>query len=110
MWAVRQNASGETMGLVPWPNPEGWTGFEVGWTLRQEFWRRGYATEAARASIDWAFRPLKGPHIISLITPQNVRSVAVAKRLGEQVEGKTRVLEYDVQIYGIDRDAWLSAN
>jgi RimJ/RimL family protein N-acetyltransferase len=106
MWAVVEKSSGEMIGRVGCLNPEGWPGFEVGWTLRREFWHRGYATEAARASIDWAFRHLKVPHIISLITPLNVRSVAVAKRLGEEVEGKTRVLDYDVQIYGIDRDSW----
>src|SRR4051812_21589844 len=69
MWAVVEKASGEMIGRVGCLNPEGWPGFEVGWTLRREYWRQGYATEAARASMDWAFRHLNVPHIISLITP-----------------------------------------
>jgi RimJ/RimL family protein N-acetyltransferase len=106
MWAVVEKASGELAGRVGCLNPEGWPGFEIGWTLRREFWGRGYATEAARAAFDWAFDELKIPHIISLIAPANVRSIRVAERLGEMLEGKTRVLEMDVLIYGIDAADW----
>jgi RimJ/RimL family protein N-acetyltransferase len=54
-WAVEERSSGELVGRVGCWRPEGWPGFEVGWTLRRAYWGRGYATEAARASISDAF-------------------------------------------------------
>ena len=51
---------------------------ELGWTLRPEHWGNGYATEAARAARDW----FGTSHVISLITPDNLRSQRVAGRLG----------------------------
>jgi RimJ/RimL family protein N-acetyltransferase len=106
MWAVVEKASSEMVGRVGCLNPEGWPGFEIGWTLRREFWGRGYATESARAAFDWAFDELRVPHIISLIAPSNVRSIRVAERLGEVLEGKTRVLDWDVLIYGVGASDW----
>lgn len=106
MWAVVEKASSAMVGRVGCLNPEGWPGFEIGWTLRREFWGRGYATESARAAFDWAFDELQVPHIMSLIAPSNVRSIRVAERLGEVLEGKTRVLDTDVLIYGVGASDW----
>jgi RimJ/RimL family protein N-acetyltransferase len=55
---------------------------ELGWALTRAFWGHGYATEAAAAIRDWA---QKRPHVerlVSLISPDNVRSQRVAERLG----------------------------
>jgi RimJ/RimL family protein N-acetyltransferase len=51
---------------------------ELGWTLRPEHWGHGYATEAARAVLDW----YETDRLVSLIQPGNDRSQAVARRLG----------------------------
>ena len=40
---------------------------EVGYPLRRDQWNLGLATEAARASIEYAFRELQPPRVISLI-------------------------------------------
>jgi RimJ/RimL family protein N-acetyltransferase len=57
---------------------------EVCWALSPKFWGNGYATEAAKASINWAFREAGIHRLISLIHPENRRSEAVALRLGER--------------------------
>ena len=112
-FAVIEKASGEFVGRVgPW-HPEGWPDFEIGWTLRSQYWGRGYATEAARKCIDFAFEELKRTHLISLIHPENANSIAVAQRLGESLEGEvilphlphTRILQY-----GLHRDEWRQRN
>ena len=41
--------------------------------------------------------------MISLIHPENKPSMKVAERLGEKLEGTTRLDQWDVLIYGIDR-------
>jgi RimJ/RimL family protein N-acetyltransferase len=102
-WAVEEKASGAFVGRIGFLNPEGWPGFEIGWTLAREFWGRGYATEGARRALAYAFDELGKDHVISLIHPENKGSIGVAERLGETVEGKTVLLGHDVLIYGIDR-------
>jgi RimJ/RimL family protein N-acetyltransferase len=106
MWAVEEKASGELAGRVGCWRPEGWPGLEVGWTLRRRFWGRGYATEAARASLDYAFTKLEQARVISLIAPENVNSVRVAERLGERPEGEWEVLGTKVIIYAVGREGW----
>ena len=102
-WAIEENATGSFVGRVGFLNPEGWPGFELGWTLSRKFWGRGYASEAARRALQYAFEELDKDHVISLIDPLNTNSIRVAERLGEKVEGKTELLGHDVLIYGIDR-------
>jgi RimJ/RimL family protein N-acetyltransferase len=79
-------------------------GFEVGWILRRIFWRRGYATEGARASLRCAFDELKQSHVISVIHPENRSSIRVAEKLGERLEGRTEVFGVEVLVSGIDRE------
>ena len=55
---------------------------ELGWALLRSVWGHGYATEAASAMRDFAFRQLGLTRLISLIHPQNARSLRVAERLG----------------------------
>ncbi len=105
IWAVEERASGELVGRVGCWRPEGWPGFEVGWVLRRAFWGRGFATEAARAALDYAFDVLGQAHVISLIHPENRASIRVAERIGEKPEGRTEVFGAEVLVYGIDRDA-----
>jgi RimJ/RimL family protein N-acetyltransferase len=90
-------------------NPEGWPGFELGWTLAREFWGRGYATEGARRALEHAFTEMGREHVISLIRPDNLPSVRVAERLGERLEGRVELLGSPALVYGITREDWLAA-
>ena len=58
MWAVEERASGAFIGRIGLWQPEGWPGTEVGWLLGRDWWGHGYASEAARASVDWGFATL----------------------------------------------------
>jgi RimJ/RimL family protein N-acetyltransferase len=59
---------------------------ELGWTLDRTAWGHGYATEAAIAARDWALREVRPRRLISLIHPDNVRSIRVAERIGSGYE------------------------
>jgi RimJ/RimL family protein N-acetyltransferase len=76
-------------GFLRW-DPETWeidgSETEIGWLLAPEFWGAGYATEAALALRDWAFRDRGLGRLISLIQHGNLRSVRVAEKLGERYE------------------------
>jgi RimJ/RimL family protein N-acetyltransferase len=112
IFTVLERATGQFVGRVgPW-FPEGWPGFEVGWALLSEFWGRGYATEAARASLDFAFSELRQEKVISLVMPDNVRSSAVALRLGEQFLGDMTLPHHGsdrkTNVFGMSREEWQS--
>lgn len=79
--AVYETGSGELVGrggLTYWPD---FGEVEVGWVLRRKFWRRGYATEAARAWARWALDHLEVDYATANIDPGNAASLAVAARL-----------------------------
>ena len=103
LWAVEERASGEMIGRIGCYNPEGWPELEVGWALRRRYWGRGYAIEAARASLRFAFTDLNREHVVSVIHPQNAASIRVAEKLGERFERTAQVRGFEVSIYGIWR-------
>jgi RimJ/RimL family protein N-acetyltransferase len=59
-----------------------WAQPELGWALMRAHWGYGYATEAAAAIRDWAYHSRSIDLLVSLISPDNLRSQRVAKRLG----------------------------
>lgn len=88
MFSVLEKATGAWVGRVgPW-RPEGWPGNEVGWAINRDRWGLGYATEAAVASMDWAFEQLGWLDVIHCIAPENVASQKVAEKLGSQNYGR----------------------
>ena len=82
MFAVERQEDGAFLGRIGPHRPEGWPGLEVGWLLGPEHQGRGYASEAARASVAFAFEHLSAVEVIHLIDPGNRPSVALARRLG----------------------------
>ena len=61
---------------------------EVGWRLPREHWGRGYATEAARAAIEFGFTQAGLDEIVSFTVPANTRSVRVMEKLGMKLSGE----------------------
>ena len=90
MFVVEEKSTGKFAGRVgPW-SPPGWPGFEVGWGIAREFRGKGYAVEAARASIDWVFATFEIDRIVHCIDRENTASQAVARRLGAQQGTRVR--------------------
>ena len=107
-WGVELRATGEFIGRIGLYNPEGWPGIEVGWMLGRKWWGQGLATEGAEATLNYAFRELKVPHVCSVIDPNNLSSIRVAKRLGETLRRETLLHGQKVFVYGIDKEEWES--
>ncbi len=59
---------------------------EIGYQMRHDQWRKGYATEMARGCMKYAFETMKVDHIISLIRPDNAASRRVAEKNGLRVD------------------------
>ena len=56
--------------------------FEIGWRLREDAWGRGYAKEAAIASLDFAFGELGAERVVAITFPGNEPSWGLMERLG----------------------------
>jgi RimJ/RimL family protein N-acetyltransferase len=102
-FVAEEKATGRFVGRIGFTDPEGWPGFEVGWTIAPEFQGRGFATEGGKFLLDYAFNEMGRDHVISVIHPDNKPSIRVAERLGEKLEGRTEVGEMPMLIYGIDK-------
>lgn len=73
--------------------------FELGWHVRRDSWGRGYATEAARHCIEYAFSSLGAERIIALVRPENQGSCRVAEKNGMSCERIIFWRGYDHRIY-----------
>lgn len=62
---------------------------EIGWHLARRVWGKGYASEAARVVLQYGFLDLSLDRIFAVIKPDNVRSLAVARRIGMQWRERT---------------------
>jgi len=108
LWAVVQKASADMIGFAGLCHPlwfPAWAdAVEVGWRLRRDAWGNGYATEAAGAALDEGFGALGLDEIVAFIHPDNLRSAAVADRLGmrhdRRVPHPDRPHELDVYLLG----------
>ena len=110
MFSVIEKATGRWVGrLGPWM-PEGWPGTEVGWGIAREHWGKGYATEGAAATIDWAFDTLGWTEVIHTIDPANTASQMVAQKLGSTLRGPGRLPppheNAPVEVWGQTREQW----
>lgn len=82
-----EKASGDLVGhcgikLVDHPLATNPGDHEIGWAVREDRWRRGYANEAMRAVIDWAFAEHNAPHLVALTSLANVPSWRLMEKLG----------------------------
>jgi RimJ/RimL family protein N-acetyltransferase len=67
---------------LTWQSVNGVPVLEVGYHVRSQMQRRGYATEAARACVDLAARVFAPILLTAIIHPQNTASRRVAEHLG----------------------------
>ena len=89
---------------------EGESLLEVGYRLAFEHWKKGYATEAARAFRDHAFEQVGVSKLIAIIRPDNVASLAVAGRLGMRFRKMVswKMVPEPIGLHAIARDEWLA--
>jgi len=102
-WTVVEKSTGDIIGRVGLWSPEGWPGLEVGWVIRRSRWGHGFATEAASEAISYGFSHVGADHLISIIRPDNARSIRVAEKIGESLERTDTLDGHRVHIYGIKR-------
>lgn len=83
-WAVTLKPSGELIGLCGPMLREiaGTEEVELGYAFPRLHWGRGYATEAAKASLDYCFAHLGHRRVVAIIRPENHASIGVILKIG----------------------------
>jgi RimJ/RimL family protein N-acetyltransferase/uncharacterized protein YndB with AHSA1/START domain len=113
--AITLLPDGEFIGRIKlalnWAEIREW---EVGWAVRPDHWGHGYAPEAARAMIDYAFRELGAHRVVAYCHSLNTASTRVMEKAGMQREARLRQTRWwhenwsDEYLYGILETEWAS--
>lgn len=104
LWAVVLKDTGKMIGQcgLTWQQvpeeiePSG-KALEIGYLFQKKFWHQGYASEAAAACREFAFKQLRAPRVYSIIRDDNLASRNVAERNEMRVVG-----QFTKHYYGID--------
>jgi RimJ/RimL family protein N-acetyltransferase len=111
LFAVVLKSNGEVIGTcgLMLQDIEGGSVLEVGYHFRREHWGHGYATEAARACMAYAFSKLGAAKAVSLILPENLPSRRVAERNGMTVERQVTFHKLPHLMYAMKREDYAQA-
>jgi len=113
LWAVTLKDTGEFIGdcgISLQPIHGQWLP-EVGYHIRKDLWRKGYASEAAAECIRLAFEQFDFPAVYSYMNADNEPSYRTAMK-----NGMTQTDEYTddhhgrLRVFAIDRDTWKKQN
>ncbi len=123
VWCVLQRETGEKLGtaiLLPLPIEEDDTDWslvqedrypdadiEVGYILKRSAWGNGYATEACRRLVQFAFEETELDEIVAVTDPRNAASQKVLRKCGLRDEGLRRAYTEECPAFRISRQQWL---
>jgi len=86
LWAVEEKATQTFMGFVGLWSPEWEADFtpciEIGWRLGSQYWGKGYATDAAKAVLNYGFNNIGLDEVVSFTSSKNIRSIRVMEKIG----------------------------
>jgi len=122
-WCITDERTGEKLGetyLLPLPIEEDGTDFslvvmgqmpvadiEIGYFFKRSAWGRGYATEACRRLIRFAFEEVSLNEIVASVHEENIASKNVLEKAGLRYRGRKRCYGKDSPIYRITHDEWI---
>lgn len=110
LWAVVLKETGEMIGDcgITLQNIHGEMLPEIGYHIRKDHQRKGYASEAAAACMRHAFQELNMPRVYSYMKYTNAASYGVALKNGMHfVEEYDDPINTKTRVYAIDREEWL---
>lgn len=93
----------------------GWSGLkyrpesdtvDVGYRLMKKHWGKGYATESARASLDYGFKTLGLEKIIAMAMTENTASINIFKKMGMRYTHNDICDGHNAVVYEITKEEW----
>ena len=107
IWAVENKASRRLMGWCGLQHLDKTPEVEVAYLFDHQYWRQGYATEAARAALRYGFENRKLDRIVAITRSENIGSYRVMEKLGMRYERDAHFYGVDVIYYAIKREEFL---
>jgi RimJ/RimL family protein N-acetyltransferase len=104
-WAVVLKGSARVVGMAGLKFLPERQEVDLGYRLLPEYWGRGLATEASRASVWYGLDTLRLPRILGLVHPANVRSIRVLMKCGMTFERMIETGSQPTAQYVIDASA-----
>lgn len=89
---MERRSDGALIGRVGFLDMPGWPRNELAWTLARPAWGQGLVFEASEAARRFGRAELGVTDLIGMIREANVRSIALAERLGARNEGPIEFL------------------
>ncbi len=120
LWAVESKADNNFIGYVGLHKPQEDLPFspcvEIGWRLSRHYWGKGYAIEAADATLKFAFDILQLNEVVSFTSVLNTKSLAVMKKLNmvdekQNFEHPNIPIDHKLRkhvLYKISKEQWSS--
>lgn len=94
------------MGCIQYLGRDKANPLEIGWRLRRDKHRQGFASEAARHMAAFAFESVKAPLLTAVCDPANTASARVMQRLGMRYKGVEAWYGFDCSVYQMTRAEW----
>ena len=98
-YAIEDKTSGDVMGVVGFWFPADWPEPEIKWGLISKYWRKGYASEAARVVHAAGLLHMPDLRLISFIDKDNLPSIQLAKAIGATFEKEVDFRGSRFQVY-----------
>lgn len=105
IWAIIDNASFEMIGYCGLRYLSELDEVEVLYGLDREYWGRGIATQAVRASISYGFNKAALDRVVAMVLPDNQASRRVTNKAGLRYEKEIHIFNLDALYYSISHGA-----
>jgi RimJ/RimL family protein N-acetyltransferase len=82
---------------------------EIGYAIAKNAWGKGFATEAGRVFLQYAFERLKSDKIVAVAEPENASSRRVMEKLGMKFGSLGEFYNRELVQYAVSRESWLES-
>ena len=93
LYCVDKNEDSTSVGICGLLRRDSLRAVDIGFALLPEYWSQGFASEAARAVLNYGRKTLALPEIIAITSVGNEPSARVLEKLGMTVEGPVQLSE-----------------
>jgi [ribosomal protein S5]-alanine N-acetyltransferase len=109
IWMFRNSANGELVGRcgIRRAEVDGCAEVELGYSLVQQYWGKGFATEMVKPILGIGFEGIGQQSVVALIDAANTKSRNVAERAGFYFQKETLWQDSPVMLYRLERERWL---
>jgi RimJ/RimL family protein N-acetyltransferase len=103
-FAVLEKISGELIGYCGLMSLDKSEEIEIYYGFPKKYWGKGFATEAARAVLKFAFDEAKLSQVVGVTNPKNIASQKVLQKIGLKYQGQITCYQMDCAYFRISRE------